>query len=148
MFKKNQEVTVISIWSRGEPGAGSADYRKVQLSIDDAVVHSCGKQQMILRSEADTYKGKFFRPQVEQYSVERVLPRMSHEEAVAVAEQLANQFVDREIAQLVNQIERTRDQSEAFRNSLANKLAHYQSRPINPARTLSELKAEVVGRFR
>jgi|SRR6478735_11351647 len=142
MFKKNQEVTVIALWSQGRPDSKLS--QQVRFSVDHAVVHSCGKVQMILASETESYKGKNFRPQIEQYGDEQVHPRMSTEDALRLADELAVAYCAKQVAQLNVVLERTAGKyGQAYTDSMTRQRDHYAATPIAPAKLLSELRASL-----
>jgi hypothetical protein len=73
-FTKGQEVTHIAAWNR----SGTVYYR-------DAIVHSCGKVQMVLTdAETGEEMGRHFHPGADRkYGFAQTFPRMTKEEAVA-----------------------------------------------------------------
>jgi L-lactate utilization protein LutB len=147
MFKKNQEVTVINLWSSGSKDAKIGNGR-VTVSVDHAVVHSCGKVQMVLNSETESYKGKFFKPQVEQYGIERVLPRMSTEDALRLADALAEDYRQQEIARYNRILEGAAEHGEGYVRSITASRDHYVANAPNPSALLSDLKAQLIQELR
>jgi hypothetical protein len=72
MFKKGDLVTYISDWDR----KGTVTYRS-------AIVHSCGKKQMVLTcADSGEEMGRFFKPVRAEKGQFGTFPRLTEEQAV------------------------------------------------------------------
>ena len=84
-FKKGDAVTFISDWDR----KGTVTFR-------DAIVHSCGKKQMILTDEQTGEEiGRHFKPEIGG-EMGGTFPRMTEEEAVAKGLEIAERVLAKE----------------------------------------------------
>ena len=142
MFTKGQKVTVISIWSEADVN-WKGETRNLRMSFDHAVVHSCGKKQMVLQSDAESvsYKGRNFLPTIEQYNGEVVVERLSDEEAIALGNDIAQDLITKRIARQRTLVERMDSSSENYAKQMRQQLAHFETRPVNENKSLSELRA-------
>ena len=104
-FKKGDKVTIISDWDK-----------KGTCSYQDAIVHSCGKKQMVLTcAETGKELGHHFRPERDQYGRAAVFPRMTRDEAIAATLSFAKVIVENEIVQANNRLsQHTDERDEAF----------------------------------
>jgi len=90
MFTKGQEVTLLQNWD----GKGT-------VRIIDLTVNSCGKKQMILVDAAGAkFQGRNFYPTEAQPGPDRVVARLSHDDAVAAALVLGAEIVAEERARI------------------------------------------------
>ena len=86
MFTKGQKVTYIRDWDR-----------KGTVTINQLVVHSCGKKQMILVDEnGKKFSGQNFLPKNEQYFSGLVVDRVEGEEAEELAIKVAENILQKE----------------------------------------------------
>ncbi len=135
MFTKDQLVTVINLWSRGD--IDSKLSTKVSFTVQELIVHSCGKKQMILRDEAGTiFKGRNYLPQTEQHTkFHQVLPRMDRDEALALANQLTLEYCATEAANYTNRVVRGNEtrQDPRWIERMQQQADHYASNPVDPA---------------
>ena len=88
MFTKGQKVTYIRDWDR-----------KGTVTINQLVVHSCGKKQMILVDEnGKKFSGQNFLPKNEQYWGGVVVDRLEGDEAEKLAIEVAEKIIKKEMA--------------------------------------------------
>lgn len=135
MFKKDQPVTVINLWSRGS--LDSKLSQKVSFTVEELVVHSCGKKQMILRApNGEIYKGRNYLPQSEQRTrFHQVHPRMDRAEALALADRLTLEFCAEEAVNYANRVVRGNEtrQDPRWIASMQATADHYATNPVDPA---------------
>lgn len=134
MFKKNDLVTVINLWSNGVYDSKS---KNIQFTVDELEVHSCGKKQMILRTaDGEVFKRRNYLPQTEQYSrFHQVHPRMDRAEAIALADRLTREYCKEEIARYEHILDRSTDPRDGnYRAVIQKGLDHYRTYPLLPAK--------------
>lgn len=96
-FTKGDLVTKISDWDR-----------KGTVSFRHAIVYSCGKKRMVLTDAVTGEEiGRNFRPQVEQYGFDVVVPRLTDEQAIEAGLAMGAKIVARELHQMEVAIERS-----------------------------------------
>jgi hypothetical protein len=109
-FKKSQSVFLISSWN---------DKGRVQ--IVPAVVHSCGKKQMVLTNATTGEElGRHFRPQEDQYNFVVVVDASADAESIAF--NFGDALIDFEIRNYTRIIEKSQKASSAYRAAIAKDL--------------------------
>jgi hypothetical protein len=133
MFTKGQEVTVINLWSAGDV---SSPNPKVSFTVEQLIVHSCGKKQMILRNAAgEVFKRRLYTPTERQYtSFHTVYPRISDEAALEIANARTVEYCARQVERHNDILARANKESEAYIRSITKSRDHYATTPIAPAR--------------
>jgi hypothetical protein len=134
MFTKGQEVTVINLYSRGSVDSTASS--KVSFTVEQLIVHSCGKKQMILRNAAgEIFKRRLYTPTERQYtSFHTVYPRISDEAALEIANARTVEYCARQVERHNDILARANKESEAYIRSITKDRDYYATNPVAPAR--------------